>query len=78
LTLTTVSPSSPKNGKKDKQALAAAKRTKGKNGRFLSTNAHGTASTDENGETVVKVKMLTGTLYLYRGTNPRAEFIRIV
>lgn len=29
-------------------------------------------------ETVVKVKMLTGTLYLYRGKNPRAEFIRVV
>jgi len=29
-------------------------------------------------ETVVKVKMLTGTLYLYRGENPRAEFIRTV
>lgn len=27
-------------------------------------------------EEVVKVKMLTGTLYLYRGENPRAEFIR--
>lgn len=29
-------------------------------------------------ETVVKVKMLTGTLYLYRGDRPRAEFIRTV
>mmetsp|Transcript_4458 Transcript_4458/g.5169 ORF Transcript_4458/g.5169 Transcript_4458/m.5169 type:complete len:216 (-) Transcript_4458:83-730(-) len=29
-------------------------------------------------ETVVKVKMLTGTLYLYRGNRPRAEFIRTV
>ena len=29
-------------------------------------------------ETVVKVKMLTGTLYLYRGEHPRAEFIRTV
>lgn len=27
-------------------------------------------------EEVVKVKMLTGTLYLYRGEHPRAEFIR--
>lgn len=29
-------------------------------------------------ETVIKVKMLTGTLYLYRGLRPRAEFVRIV
>lgn len=29
-------------------------------------------------ETVIEVKMLTGTLYLFRGPNPRAEFIRIV
>ena len=29
-------------------------------------------------ETVVKVRMLTGTLYLYRGDRPRAEFIRTV
>jgi hypothetical protein len=29
-------------------------------------------------ETVIKVKMLTGTLYIYRGANPRAEFIRVV
>lgn len=29
-------------------------------------------------ETVVKVKMLTGTLYLYRGEHPRAEFVRTV
>lgn len=28
------------------------------------------------GEVVTKVEMLTGTLYLYRGENPRAEFIR--
>jgi hypothetical protein len=27
-------------------------------------------------EDVVKVKMLTGTLYLYRGDHPRAEFVR--
>jgi hypothetical protein len=27
-------------------------------------------------ENVVVVKMLTGTLYLYRGENPRAEFVR--
>jgi hypothetical protein len=27
-------------------------------------------------ENVVVVKMLTGTLYLYRGENPRAEFLR--
>lgn len=64
------------NGKKSK-TVAAAKRTKGKNGRYHTT-ANARASTDENGETVVKVKMLTGTLYLYRGMNPRAEFIRIV
>jgi hypothetical protein len=36
-----------------------------------------TPSVSEN-ETVVKVKMNTGTLYLYRGENPRAEFIRTV
>lgn len=29
-------------------------------------------------ESVVKVKMLTGTLYLFRGENPRAEFVRTV
>lgn len=29
-------------------------------------------------ETVVKVKMLTGTLYLYRGEHRRAEFVRTV
>uniref|UniRef100_A0A7S2N576 Uncharacterized protein n=1 Tax=Helicotheca tamesis TaxID=374047 RepID=A0A7S2N576_9STRA len=29
-------------------------------------------------EEVVKVKMLTGTLYLYRGDHPRAEFVRTV
>jgi hypothetical protein len=29
-------------------------------------------------ETVIKVKMLTGTLYLYRGLRPRAEFVRVV
>mmetsp|Transcript_28204 Transcript_28204/g.42669 ORF Transcript_28204/g.42669 Transcript_28204/m.42669 type:complete len:186 (-) Transcript_28204:1240-1797(-) len=34
-------------------------------------------SADGN-ETVVKVKMLTGTLYLYRGDRQRAEFIRTV
>jgi len=28
------------------------------------------------GETVVKVKMLTGTLYLYKGRQRRAEFVR--
>mmetsp|Transcript_22255 Transcript_22255/g.32850 ORF Transcript_22255/g.32850 Transcript_22255/m.32850 type:complete len:192 (+) Transcript_22255:161-736(+) len=33
---------------------------------------------DDSIETVVKVKMLTGTLYLYRGDKPRAEFIRTV
>jgi hypothetical protein len=27
-------------------------------------------------ETVTKVKLLTGTLYLYRGSHPRAEFVR--
>jgi hypothetical protein len=27
-------------------------------------------------ENVVVVKMLTGTLYLYRGEKPRAEFVR--
>jgi hypothetical protein len=32
--------------------------------------------TEINGEEVVKVKMLTGTLYLYRGLNRRAEFVR--
>jgi hypothetical protein len=32
----------------------------------------------ENDESVVKVKMLTGTLYLFRGENPRAEFVRTV
>lgn len=29
-------------------------------------------------ETVEVVKMLTGILYLYRGTNPRVEFVRKV
>ena len=29
-------------------------------------------------ETVIEVKMLTGTLYLFRGAKPRAEFIRTV
>lgn len=37
----------------------------------------GNKPTGEN-ETVVKVKMLTGTLYLYRGDRPRAEFVRTV
>ena len=37
----------------------------------------GSKTSGEN-ETVVKVKMLTGTLYLYRGDRPRAEFIRTV
>lgn len=32
----------------------------------------------EDGTVVVKVEMLTGTLYLYRGKKPRAEFIRRV
>jgi len=31
---------------------------------------------EEPGEEVIKVPMLTGTLYLYRGLNRRAEFIR--
>ena len=29
-------------------------------------------------ESVVEVKMNTGTLFMYRGDNPRAEFIRTV
>lgn len=62
-----------------KKNVVAAKRTKGKNGKFLPQQHKGTTTTeDENGETVIKVKMLTGTLYLYRGMNPRAEFVRIV
>lgn len=32
----------------------------------------------DDGEEVVKVNMLTGTLYLYRGLHPRAEFVRRV
>ena len=35
-----------------------------------------TKSTDE--ESAQVYKMLTGVLYLYRGTNPRAEFVRKV
>jgi hypothetical protein len=31
-----------------------------------------------NDESVQVIKMLTGTLYLYRGMNPRAEFLRKV
>ena len=31
-----------------------------------------------NDESVQVIKMLTGTLYLYRGLNPRAEFLRKV
>ena len=33
-------------------------------------------SRSQDGEEVVKVSLLTGTLYLYRGEHPRAEFIR--
>lgn len=29
-------------------------------------------------ETVITVKLLTGTLYMYRGAHPRAEFVRSV
>ena len=32
--------------------------------------------TSKGKEEVIKVKLLTGTLYLYRGTRRRAEFIR--
>jgi hypothetical protein len=35
-----------------------------------------TNSSDEAEENVEKIVMNTGTLYLYRGDNPRAEFIR--
>jgi hypothetical protein len=37
-----------------------------------------TRADDSNGEKVVKVKLLTGTLFLYRGRHRRAEFIRRV
>lgn len=40
-----------------------------------SKQSHNNNKTSGN-ETLVKVKMLTGTLYLYRGDKPRAEFIR--
>ncbi len=53
--------------------------SKAKNNGRLATAVKGSSSDhDENGETVIKVKMLTGTLYLYRGMNPRAEFVRTV
>ena len=68
--------SSSSKSKKTKTVPASAKRIKGKNGRFL-PNPRPSKKT-ANDETVVKVKMLTGTLYLYRGKNPRAEFVRSV
>lgn len=42
-----------------------------------SKNHHPTGSDEDDGE-VVKVKLLTGTLYMYRGLNRRAEFVRRV
>jgi hypothetical protein len=74
------SSSSKSSSKRSKKTVAAAKRTKSKNGRFYAQQrAKAAASNKENnGETVVQVKMLTGTLYLYRGLNPRAEFVRSV
>jgi hypothetical protein len=43
--------------------------------RTLSTQSKQTAQPKDN-EQVIKVKLNTGTLYLYRGTNRRAEFVR--
>jgi hypothetical protein len=43
--------------------------TKGKVDRKASSTAD---------ETVITVKLLTGTLYMYRGAHPRAEFVRSV
>jgi hypothetical protein len=73
-----------------KKGEVAKKKTKAKNGRFQTSKGgrkNGVAGRAAGRpprkpvdipETVVKVKMLTGTLYLYRGKNPRAEFIRVV
>mmetsp|Transcript_15602 Transcript_15602/g.23633 ORF Transcript_15602/g.23633 Transcript_15602/m.23633 type:complete len:234 (+) Transcript_15602:46-747(+) len=41
-------------------------------------NSNKRAKGEEGNEEVVKVKLLTGTLYLYRGLHRRAEFIRRV
>lgn len=74
------SSTSKSSSKRAKKTVAAAKRTKSKNGRFYAQQRAKAASSNKenNGETVVQVKMLTGTLYLYRGLNPRAEFVRNV
>lgn len=62
-------PSTRSNNKDGKSLLKGIKTTK--------KAPRGQKQLGEN-ESVVKVKMLTGTLYLFRGENPRAEFVRTV
>ena len=59
-----------------KDGVGGIKKTKKTNGGKKGRGGNHNKKADN--ETVVKVKMLTGTLYLYRGDNPRAEFIRTV
>jgi hypothetical protein len=73
-----------KNGGKNKDAATSARRTTRGSGEALAgllpdvmprKKAVPKKKLKKN-ENVVVVKMLTGTLYLYRGENPRAEFLR--
>lgn len=62
----------------NKKSVAKRANKAKNNGRFATVKGSSSDQHDENGETVIKVKMLTGTLYLYRGMHPRAEFVRTV
>lgn len=44
--------------------------------RSKESNSNKRSRVDDTNEEVIKVPMLTGTLYLYRGLNRRAEFVR--
>ena len=59
-------PSHPQNGSGKRKHAGNGKLTKSK--RFR----------DDEHEKCLKVKLLTGTLYIYRGKHRRAEFVRRV
>jgi len=49
---------------------------KGRADRIRDSNSNKRSRVEDADEEVIKVPMLTGTLYLYRGLNRRAEFVR--
>ena len=77
--------SSPSNSSSTKRVAAAATikppAVRPRRIQKFAVRKHNTKFSKKNAnptETVEVVKMLTGILYLYRGSNPRAEFVRKV